>query len=149
MSSEIKRIAKCLVDLYDEIIGDTDLKEMKLHKLLYFAQKTHYLEFGEWLFEDEFEGWVHGPVNKEIRSHYPEVLEEECSDLTLDEEYSLREVIFTYGTMTTGALRNLSHEDLAYENSRRGLSPTEIGTRVIKKEDIIEDIAKLQEEAVY
>lgn len=149
MSKEIKRIAKCLANLYDEIIGDADLKEMKLHKLLYFAQKTHYLEFGEWLFDDDFEGWVHGPVNTDVRDAYPEILKEDCLELNPDEEYTIRKIIFDYGTMTTGALRNLSHEDSAYEKAREGLKPYEAGTKIMKKEDIIEDIVDLESEAVY
>ncbi|MER2060347.1 MAG: type II toxin-antitoxin system antitoxin SocA domain-containing protein, partial [Niallia sp.] len=111
---DILFIASYLKEMYDEIYeirSEKDpnrLTEMKLHKLLYFAQKTHYTHFGEWLFNDDFEGWKHGPVNVRVRNLYPYFLstEDELSD---KEEYTLREVIYDFGELSAWELRKLSH----------------------------------------
>ena len=46
------------------------IDEMKLHKLLYFAQRESLAISNEPLFEESFEGWKYGPVSTEIRSYY-------------------------------------------------------------------------------
>lgn len=151
MPRDILPIAAALESLYKAIFNvsdeENDLTEMKIHKLLYFAQKQHYSTFGEWLFNDDFEGWVHGPVNRKVRNSLP-LLNHYCDELTLEEEYTLREVIHEYGKFTAGYLRNLSHEDTAYKISRLGLQEDENGTEIIKKDDIINDIMLNDEQLV-
>jgi len=47
---------------------DDDLiSNLKLQKLLYYAQAVHIAAYGEPLFSDELEAWKHGPV---VRSLY-------------------------------------------------------------------------------
>ena len=50
--------------------NNVSIDEMKLHKLLYFAQRESIIQTDEPLFTDEFEAWKYGPVLKEIRIHY-------------------------------------------------------------------------------
>ena len=46
--------------------NDAPLSNLKLQKLLYYAQ-GHYLgDHAKPLFEDEIEAWVHGPVVRSI-----------------------------------------------------------------------------------
>lgn len=133
-------IAAALKKLYEQIYPNKkDLTEMKMHKLLYFAQKIHYYHFGEWLFNEDFEGWIHGPVNRKVRSNFNYLSEYE-QDLTLEEEFTLREVIFEYGQYSAGTLRRMSHEDSAYKKSREGLSDDEPGDEIVEKEDMIKDL---------
>ena len=40
----------------------TKIDEMKLHKLLYFAQRECFIQKNEPLFPDRFEAWKYGPV---------------------------------------------------------------------------------------
>ncbi|HDR7517149.1 Panacea domain-containing protein [Bacillus mobilis] len=145
MKKDILDIACAIKSLYEKIFdvsqSDNELTEMKMHKLLYFAQKIHFSNFGEWLFEEEFEGWVHGPVNREVRSEFS-TLNNQDVQLSLDEEYSIREVVFLYGQKSAIELRNLSHKDNAYEVSREGLGEYDRGNTIIVKEDIIADISK-------
>lgn len=46
------------------------IDEMKLHKLMYFAQRESLIQTGAPLFNATFYGWKYGPVLKEIRSAY-------------------------------------------------------------------------------
>ena len=144
MPKDILQIAAHLKKLYLSIFNvdeeENDLSELKLHKLLYFAQKRHYQNFGEWLFNDDFEGWVHGPVNRRVRDFHM-FLREPNTELTEEEEYTLREIIHEYGIYTPWALRELSHQEKCYQISREGLQEKDKGNRVIKKEDMILDMS--------
>lgn len=143
MPRDILTIAAAIKTLYDSVYNingeENDFTEMKLHKLLYFSQKKHFENFGEWLFDDEFVGWVHGPVNRKVRAMFC-LLDKNSEELTLEEEYTLREVIYDYGKYSAGYLRNLSHKDNAYKKSRIGMNEDEPGDRVILKDDIVMDI---------
>lgn len=46
--------------------GNNDLTNLKLQKILYFAQAEHLKEFSKVLFKDEIEAWQYGPVVKNI-----------------------------------------------------------------------------------
>lgn len=147
MTKDIVNIATSIKSLYSNILQKDDLTEMKMHKLLYYAQKKHYENFGEWLFNDDFEGWRLGPVNRKVRSSFPELPVD--FELSLDEEFTIRETIFEYGIFSAKKLSELSHDEEAYKISRRGLHPSDRGDRPIKKDDIIEDINLLDSDYSY
>ena len=46
---------------------NSKIDEMKLHKLLYFAQRESLVQNREPLFDAVFWGWKYGPILKEIR----------------------------------------------------------------------------------
>jgi len=153
MPKDIITIAGAINTLYKKIYANTpienDMTEMKMHKLLYFAQKRHYLHFGEWLFKEDFEGWVHGPVNRKVRHMFDFLPEVNSTDLSFEEEYTIREIVHEYGRYSALFLRDLSHKDKAYKISRKGLKPDEAGEEIIKKNDIISVIAEEQEKYLY
>ena len=47
-----------------------DLSNMKLNKILYFAQGQCLLQTGEVLFNDTIEAWEHGPVVQVVYNEY-------------------------------------------------------------------------------
>ena len=49
-----------------ELSGNNDLTNLKLQKILYFAQVEHLQEKGAPLFDDEIQAWQYGPVVKEV-----------------------------------------------------------------------------------
>lgn len=150
MPRDIITIAQALKMIYEKVYeGQNDLTEMKMHKLLYFAQKRHYANFGQWLFEDDFEGWVHGPVNRRIRTLFYFLDDDFDGELTPEEEYTIREVVYDYGKYSASELRNLSHEEYAYKVSREGLNDDEPGDRIILKENIIKDISNHEQETFF
>ncbi|MCM3616664.1 DUF4065 domain-containing protein [Sutcliffiella horikoshii] len=141
MVKDILDISAALKKMYHSIYETTaDFTEMKLHKMLYFAQKTHYMHFGEWLFNEDFEGWIHGPVNRKVRDAFVILPYNAITELTEKEEFTLREVTFEYGKYTAWELREMSHEEDAYKKSRVGLREDENGSEVINKQSIISDI---------
>ncbi|MGE6611854.1 Panacea domain-containing protein [Peribacillus sp. NPDC076916] len=138
---DILDIAASIKSLYTKILQMDDLTEMKMHKLLYYSQKKHFENFGTWLFNDDFEGWRHGPVNRKVRSSFAHLPEE--VELSLEEEYSIRETIFEYGVYPAEVLSNMSHDEEAYKISRHRLGEYDRGNRIIKKEDIVKDSTTL------
>lgn len=49
---------------------DEKIDELKLHKLIYFIQRESYAILGKSMFNKNFEGWIHGPVSKEVRINH-------------------------------------------------------------------------------
>ncbi|MDR2615555.1 MAG: DUF4065 domain-containing protein [Oscillospiraceae bacterium] len=98
--------------------GDEPCTNMRLNKLLYFAQGHALERFGKPLFAADFEAWDFGPVVPEIYRKYkccgdnpiaatddgfdPGVLPPEVQDL-------LAEVSVRYENLSTSALVKLSH----------------------------------------
>ena len=61
-------VAKYLIYAYEQISNSRfETQELKLQKLMYFAQRESFALTGEPLFPSDFEGWVHGPVLVELR----------------------------------------------------------------------------------
>lgn len=121
--------------------NDAPLSNLKLQKLLYYAQ-GHYLgDHAKPLFEDEIEAWVHGPV---VRSIYhflkssgrgpidvDKVVGDDFNwDSFRDVEEDLMRVWNTYGKYEAWALRERTHR----EDPWKSTFDHEARYRVIPKE---------------
>ena len=123
-------VAKALYDMYYEQSG-THMDEMKMHKLMYFAQRESLMYNDEPLFEGAFYGWKYGPVLKEVRSEYHYYssapfanVVEKVSEGTLE---LLRSVMKQYGSLSSWDLSRLSHEEFSWKKARKGLESGEDG----------------------
>ena len=65
----VNTVASYIFEKYKVEFGTT-IDEMKLHKLLYFAQRESIIQTGNPLFDATFRGWKYGPILKEIRESY-------------------------------------------------------------------------------
>lgn len=118
--------------------------ELTLHKLLYLLQRQSYALMNQAFFEDDFEGWVYGPVIPELRGCFEnEKINEnaDTSSLTDIQKYIIDSVIAEYGSLSPSDLIELTHNDLSWQKSRVGLSSRDYGNNIIKKEDIQQDSA--------
>ncbi|MCK4553566.1 SocA family protein [Candidatus Parcubacteria bacterium] len=52
-------------------VGD-QITNLKLQKLVYYAQAWHLANFNKPLFDEDFEAWVHGPVLPDLYHTYKE-----------------------------------------------------------------------------
>lgn len=138
-------VAQYVFDYYKCITNDT-VDEMKLHKLLYFVQRESYALFGHAMFNEDFEGWIHGPVSKQVRSCYDYKYGMVCHvrDISEDNSYVVRNVVDVYGHYDSWYLRNLSHDEISWKNSRVGLRDGQPGDRIIAKSDIELDSKKVR-----
>lgn len=64
MSSKIESIANYIINKSMEITP------LALQKLLYFSQSFHKVFLDIFLFDDDCEAWVHGPVYNDIYFKY-------------------------------------------------------------------------------
>lgn len=143
--NSIINIARYLCNRYKERSGEI-LDELKLHKLLYFAQRECIAITNEPMFSEIFKAWKFGPVNKEVRNAYKAgnlavYMPKTVSD---DNIYILNNIIEQYGVYTSWALSDMTHNEASWANARVGLKPDENGNNDMKIEDIYKDAEKVR-----
>lgn len=139
-------VARYICNEYKKISGKK-IDEMKLHKLLYLAQRESLAITGEPLFPEEFQGWKFGPVNLEVREHYKKSkgnITKKCNRLSLESAYIVKNIIQQYGAYEPWKLSELSHNEISWNNSRIGIPEGENGDKIIKLEDIRKDAEKIR-----
>ena len=143
---DLKNVASYICNRYSDEFG-TRIDEMKLHKLLYFAQRESLIQNKEPLFKEVFYGWKFGPVLKEIRGLYRE--DAFYDSIPEDVEQRIRPVmdkIFSeYAIKDSWNLSTLTHGELAWKNSRIGVSDYDNSDNPMSIEDIKKDAARIRE----
>lgn len=121
-------VAKALYDMYYEQNG-AYMDEMKMHKLMYFAQRESLMYNNEPLFGDSFFGWKYGPVLKAVRSAYMsnDFLTKSFVKVSDDTMKLLRKVMEMYGSLSSWKLSSLSHGEFSWKKARAGLNPADNG----------------------
>ncbi len=127
------------------------ISNLKLQKLLYYAQAWHLARFGKRLFEGEFQAWVHGPVLPESYREFKEfgwkpILldvnesyhQEFFQKLTKDQSEILEEVIDEYFGETGFELERMTHLEMPWQKARIGLSSDTPSENVIRDEWMID-----------
>lgn len=98
-------------------LGDP-MTNLRLQKLLYFAQGWHLSRYGRPLFEEELLKWPYGPVVKSVYQKYSSFKKEGISteesldaDAFTQDEYSLLlDVVREYDQFATSRLVDMTHE---------------------------------------
>ena len=128
------------------------IDEMKLHKLLYLAQRESFAITGNPLFEEIFEGWKHGPVSKEVRTYCKVngMNFQGLREISTQAAYIVKNVIIQYGSLASWKLSEISHNEISWKNSRKGLIEGENGDRPMLIDDIRKDAEKVRPyDAIY
>lgn len=148
IESEIELIAEYI------IMTGKEVTPLALQKILYYAQGFYKTFFGEFLFNDDCEAWVHGPVYTKIYDKYksfksaniPLHIEYDFSDMIDDEKRELLDVVIKcFGYYNGKALEKMSHYETPWINARKGLSINENSNNIIEKYDIEEYFYKVKE----
>ncbi|WP_071124426.1 Panacea domain-containing protein [Leptotrichia massiliensis] len=121
------------------------IDEMKLHKLLYFSQRESFIQKNEALFEDIFYGWKFGPVLKKIREIYKngkflKKIPKDVEDRILP---IMNEIFQNYSCKNSWSLSRLSHGEISWKNSRKGIDDEENGNCPIDINDIKKDANRI------
>jgi uncharacterized phage-associated protein len=116
---------------------DEELSNLKLQKLLYYAQGHHLAQRRAPLFGDAIQAWSHGPVVPQV---YHAFKNSGNSSIKLppDDSFTwadvdpvttrlLSKVWNTYGGYSAGRLRNMTHEETPW---KRHFRPDERHTQV-------------------
>jgi uncharacterized phage-associated protein len=129
-----------LIDCRDR--GDV-LTNLKLQKLLYYAQAWYLALHQKPLFDEDFEAWVHGPV---LPSQYRRFKEfewkpilREIPPLKPDDPVilsHLTEIVDVFGSETAVALEMMTHNELPWKSARSGIPLDQPSSSVISKESM-------------
>ena len=102
------------------------ITNLKLQKLLYYAQGYYLAKKNEPLFSDDFLAWEHGPVIRKIYNQYKKngsngikYNEDFKKDIDEETERILEEVYNEYVQYTAWKLRNMTHEEKPWKTTPR------------------------------
>ncbi len=148
IEKEIDIIAEYIVAMGKEITP------LALQKILYYAQGFYKAFFGKFLFEEDCQAWVHGPVFVDIYEKYKDFksanisidIDYDIEDIIVDEKREILDAVIKYfGYYNGKALEKMSHYETPWINARKGLLPTENSNNIIDKEDIKEYFEKVKD----
>ena len=123
--------------------GLGEVTPLALQKLLYYSQGFYEAFYGEFLFAEDCEAWVHGPVYKDIYFKYRDYgynpIEnnlEIAGDLgltDLDAEF-LENIIDKFGCYSGKTLERMTHAEEPWRLTRKNLKPDEKSNQIISKD---------------
>ena len=126
------------------IVGSRDrgdpISNLKLQKLLYYAQAWYLALHDDEIFQEDFQAWIHGPV---LPSQYHRFKHNGWMPIS-DKPRSVRtgsrkldnhleRIVDEFGSETPVALELMTHRERPWIEARRGLPSTMPSTNVISK----------------
>jgi len=134
-----------IVRAYQESM-EAEMTNMKVQKLLYYAQSLHLAMFDEPLFDEEIQAWRYGPVCPPAYRFYSDfeanqlpIPSQECLLEIPDEKKELLEEIWEYfGGYHAYRLSGMTHVEFPWKKARIGLHSDASSTKPILLEDMKE-----------
>lgn len=120
-----RQVADFFLSKADDDAGDL-ISNLKLQKLLYYAQGFYLALNDKPLFEEEIYAWTHGPVvpsiYDEFKEHGQAGIPKPAESPTFDEETVglLDEVYTVFGQFSAWKLRNMTHEEPPWKRTKSG-----------------------------
>lgn len=107
---------------------DEQLSNLKLQKLLYYAQGHHLARYGVALFDAPIQSWQHGPVIQEIYHAYkkygsggiPAPTKVMTHRFRAVEKETINRVFDVYGKFAAWTLRNMTHDEPLWQDTKEG-----------------------------
>jgi|SRR5271154_2336187 len=136
MTTSVHDVAKFIIQNSDRI------SNLKLQKLLYYAQGWNLGLAGKPLFTAQLQAWVHGPVSPSVFRDYRHygwlTIEKPCDPVTLPETEArhIRSVVRAYGKYSADQLERLSHTEAPWRMARVGIPDNEPSQAVITHESM-------------
>ncbi len=120
-------VADYFLSKTDEEAGDV-ISNLKLQKLVYYAQGFTLAVTGKPLFNEPIEAWQHGPVVPDLYHKYkdhgaygiPAPTNVDFSKFSSEIKEILDEVYDVYGQFSAWKLRNMTHEEAPWKNTEKG-----------------------------
>lgn len=121
-----------------------DITPLALQKALYYIQGFYYAFYNTFLFPEECQAWVHGPVYRDIYFRYRDYKFDpiDCSDgiddiiLSSSEKAIFESVAKNICCYSGKVLEKFTHSEAPWLSARGELPETELSDKVITKEDI-------------
>ena len=106
--------------------GDT-ISNLKIQKMLYYAQGWHLAHFNTPLFDDEIEAWKHGPVVRQVYNEFKKYGRDAISfseldsfdknTISADEQEFITFVFKRLSRISAWELAELTHKEPPYKNN--------------------------------
>ena len=117
-------VADYFLSLADDEEGD-NISNLKLQKLVYYAQGLHLACYDRPLFDERIEAWTHGPVVPELYFKYRDLGSAPMpipSDIDFDKYNDetrefLNEVYSIFGQYSAWKLRETTHEEPSWKEA--------------------------------
>jgi uncharacterized phage-associated protein len=117
-------VAKYLLCLVDEEAGDL-ISNLKLQKLVYYAQGFYLAMYDIPLFLESIEAWTHGPVVPDLYHEYKQygsgpIPQPDNIDLSKYDDNTRKlmdEVYSVFGQFSAWKLRNMTHEEPPWKDA--------------------------------
>ena len=137
----------CVAKYFNELFrseNDTNMDQMRMHKMMYLAQRESLMLNKEPLFDSDFQGWKYGPVLVEVRSEYTSgsMFHFVKGELSEKSKQLVQSVYQRYKKLSSWKLSTLSHGELSWKCSREGLAADDNGSTVLKLSDMRVDAAR-------
>jgi uncharacterized phage-associated protein len=145
MMEKLREVASYISMRYLKEYGKP-IDEMKLHKLLYFAQRESLVQQDTPLFREKFEAWKYGPVLVPVRHLYKdELLDTPLTKETIKKYAEVFEKIFSqYAIKDSWSLSALTHGEYSWKHARQGVPDGENCTNEMDIDDIRIDAKRIK-----
>lgn len=142
-------VASYIFSRYQEAFSSR-IDEMKLHKLLYFAQRESLIQNEEPLFEDLFQAWKYGPVMVCVRDKYAfNLLNEEMSKESVERNKDVFDYIFEhYAKKDSWSLSLLTHGEFSWKNARHNIKTGDSCSNEMSLDDIKKDAERIKQRRI-
>ena len=130
-----------------------DITHLSLQKALYYVQGFFYAFYQTFLFTEDCEAWVHGPVYREIYRRYSNycfdpigsVNEFDVSSLPGEEKVLLDSIVRHVCCYSGKTLESFTHTETPWVSARVGLPADASSNRIISKQSIGEYFTSVKE----
>ena len=125
---------------------EAEMTNMKVQKLLYYAQSLHLALYNEPLFAEEIQAWRYGPVCPPAYNFYSEFEakqlpipdKESLLQLPREKKELLEEIWEYFGGYHAYKLSDMTHLEFPWKKARKGLPPQASSTEPIQLNDMKE-----------
>lgn len=113
-------------NVIDEVNGEKvyeGITNLKLQKILYFAQVHSLVKSNKPLFEQDIKAWQYGPVVGEVYDAYKQyrrrsiLLKQDASNLPIEVKLFLQDVWYLFGSYSVGKLVRMTHNDAPWQEA--------------------------------
>lgn len=127
-----------------------EVTPLVLQKLLYFIQGLCVEKTGKYIFIEECEAWVHGPVYREVYNMFKDfkynaidddrfsIINNTDNELSNDEIKVVKLVANTFGLYSGKVLEKITHCENPWKEARKGYGDKETSDKKITKKSIRE-----------
>ncbi len=124
MTHPVQDVAEYFLSLVNEDVGE-GITNMKMQKLLYYAQGYSLALFGMPLFNEAIEAWQYGPVVPELYHAYkqfgntplPQPHRETVNLFTQPEQELLNQIYYEYGQFSAWRLSDMTHQETPWRST--------------------------------